>query len=163
MNYHLKVRASALVIEDSRILLVEFNDETGLHYNLPGGTIESGETIIEGLKREVREETDADIEVGNLIFVLEYEPQRNSFWAGRIPALSLIFDCKIVENSKPQMPIMPDVYQTGVKWINIGELGRIELLPHLAKQIIEYAYTGVNDKIFWEEPLKPGKAQAYLK
>ena len=141
MNYHLKVRASALVIEDNHILLVEFDDDTGLHYNLPGGTIEAGETIIEGLKREVREETAAEVDVGDLVFVLEYEPHRNSFWAGGTPALSLIFDCKMIGSSKPQLPDTPDAYQTGVKWVNIAELGSVELLPHLVEQIEEYVRT----------------------
>ena len=30
MKYHIKVRASAIIIETDRILLVEFDDETGL-------------------------------------------------------------------------------------------------------------------------------------
>ncbi len=33
----IRLRASALVIENDSILLVEFDDESGLHYNLPGG------------------------------------------------------------------------------------------------------------------------------
>jgi 8-oxo-dGTP diphosphatase len=48
MKFHTKIRASA-IIENDHVLLVEFDDETGLHYNLLGGTIELGESIIEGL------------------------------------------------------------------------------------------------------------------
>jgi 8-oxo-dGTP diphosphatase len=42
----------------SAVLLVEFNDETGLHYNLPGGGVEPGESVIEALEREVRENAE---------------------------------------------------------------------------------------------------------
>jgi ADP-ribose pyrophosphatase YjhB (NUDIX family) len=163
MDYHIKVRASALIIENDCILLVEFDDETGLHYNLPGGTIEPGESIIKGLKREVKEETTANIEVGDLVFALEYEPQRNLYWAGPVHSLSLMFDCKLSENLIPQLPETSDVNQTAVKWINLSDLEKIELLPHMPKRIMEYARKRTIDKIFWEEPLMPDKAQVYLK
>jgi 8-oxo-dGTP diphosphatase len=139
MKFHIKVRASAIIIENDHILLVEFDDETGLHYNLPGGTIEPGESIVEGLKREAKEETTVNIEVGDLVFVLEYESERNSSWAGSICSLSLIFEGKIAENSTPRLPNTPDPNQTGVKWIRLSELEQIELLPHLGQQIIEYS------------------------
>ena len=160
MKFHIKVRASAIIIENDQILLVEFDDETGLHYNLPGGTIEPGESMIEGLKREVKEETTANIEVGDLVFVLEYEPERNSNWAGPVRSLSLIFEGKIPENSIPRLPNTPDPNQIGVKWIRLSELERLELLPHLAKQIIEYGQVKENRKIFWEEPIKPEKRKS---
>ena len=40
MTYPIRVRASALIIQNDAILLVEFDDENGLHYNLPGGGVE---------------------------------------------------------------------------------------------------------------------------
>lgn len=63
--YHIRVRACALIIEDNYILLVEFNDEKGFHYNLPVGGTEPGESIIEAVKREAREEANADVDVGS--------------------------------------------------------------------------------------------------
>lgn len=51
MSYPLRVRTSALFIQSNKVLLVEFHDKHGLHYNLPGGGVERGETLIEGLKR----------------------------------------------------------------------------------------------------------------
>ena len=162
MKYHAKIRASALIIEDEQILLVEFNDETGLHYNLPGGTIEPDESIIEGLKREVKEETNADIQPGDLVFALEYEPVRNQYWAGPVRSLSLIFGGKIAGGSIPQLSDRPDENQTAVKWIELSRLADIELLPHLAGEIIAYAQQQSVARIFREEPLKPEKALAYL-
>ncbi len=61
---HIRVRACALIIENNSILLVEFDDESGLHYNLPAGGAEPGESIIEAVKREVREEANVEVEVG---------------------------------------------------------------------------------------------------
>ena len=163
MRFHIKVRASAIIIENGHILLVEFDDETGLHYNLPGGTIEPNESIVEGLKREVKEETTANVEVGDLIFVLEYEPERNSQWAGSIRSLSLIFKGEITENFTARLPNTPDPNQTGVKWIKLSELEEIELLPHLSQQIIDYSEAKGVKKIFLEEPVRLEKVTPYLK
>ena len=58
---HVRVSARALIVEEGCVLLVEFDDETGLHYNLPGGGTRPGESVIEALKREAREEAEEPI------------------------------------------------------------------------------------------------------
>lgn len=52
MTYHIRVRAGAVIIENDSILLIEFNDKNGLHYNFPAGGVEPNETVIEAVKRE---------------------------------------------------------------------------------------------------------------
>lgn len=37
MTYPVRVRACALIIENDSILLIEYEDERGIHYNLPAG------------------------------------------------------------------------------------------------------------------------------
>lgn len=41
-------------------------------FELPGGHIEYGEDIVEGLKREFREEFDLEIVVGDVFYVFTY-------------------------------------------------------------------------------------------
>ncbi len=41
-------------------------------YEIPGGHIDYGENIIEGLKREVREELEVDVRIGDPFFVFDY-------------------------------------------------------------------------------------------
>lgn len=72
MTYHIRVRPTALVLRDESVLLVEYVDENGLHYNLPGGGAEPGESIVEGALRELREETTLEAQVGPVAFVYEY-------------------------------------------------------------------------------------------
>lgn len=54
--------ASAAVVRDGRVLIVRRtrNPANGV-YTLPGGVVEAGETLIEAVTREVREETGLDI------------------------------------------------------------------------------------------------------
>ena len=58
---------AAIILRDDEILLVKRGSEPGLgKWSIPGGSLEIGETLEEGLKREVREETGLQIEVGRL-------------------------------------------------------------------------------------------------
>ncbi|HUQ04367.1 MAG TPA: NUDIX hydrolase [Kofleriaceae bacterium] len=67
------VGVSAVVFDDAgRVLVVERGKPPaeGM-WSVPGGRVEPGETLAEGVAREVREETGLDVEVGPLIDVLE--------------------------------------------------------------------------------------------
>ena len=64
MTSHIRVRACALIMENESILLVEFQDRNGVHYNLPGGGVEPNETVREAAYREVMEEATLEVEVG---------------------------------------------------------------------------------------------------
>lgn len=138
MSYHIRVRAGALIIQNGSILLIEFNDENGLHYNLPAGGAEPGETIKEAVKREAKEEASIDVEVGPLAFVYEYAPHLNNNKYGKTHSLGLMFECNIKEGCKPRLPADPDTNQTGVEWIPLTELDKVILYPNIKEHILSY-------------------------
>jgi ADP-ribose pyrophosphatase YjhB (NUDIX family) len=54
---------SAAIIRDGKALVVRRARNPALHlYTLPGGAVEAGETLVQAVTREVREETALDIE-----------------------------------------------------------------------------------------------------
>jgi ADP-ribose pyrophosphatase YjhB (NUDIX family) len=66
-----RVRVAAVLIEDSRIMVVrQFVTPTRL-WSLPGGKLELGETIGQCLVREVKEETGLDVSENGLIYVTD--------------------------------------------------------------------------------------------
>jgi len=54
---------SAAIIRDGKVLVVRRARNPALHlYTLPGGAVEAGETLMQAVTREVREETSLDVE-----------------------------------------------------------------------------------------------------
>ncbi|MBI1749347.1 MAG: NUDIX domain-containing protein [Acidobacteria bacterium] len=69
---HPVVGVGGVVILDGCALLIRRGSEPmkGV-WSIPGGTLELGETLVEGVRRELREETSLDVRVLDLIEVFE--------------------------------------------------------------------------------------------
>jgi 8-oxo-dGTP diphosphatase len=66
------VGVGGVVIEDGRTLLIRRgNEPLKGQWSIPGGTLELGETLVEGVARELLEETGLEVRVGPLIEVFE--------------------------------------------------------------------------------------------
>ena len=66
------VGVGGVVIRDGRALLIRRGSEPLKgEWSIPGGTLELGETIAEGVRRELREETGLDVRILELLEVFE--------------------------------------------------------------------------------------------
>lgn len=59
----IRIRAAAIIITDGRILLVAHKKNGRVYWLLPGGGVEYGESMVEALHREVKEEIGIDVAV----------------------------------------------------------------------------------------------------
>ncbi|MGA2568960.1 MAG: NUDIX hydrolase [Terracidiphilus sp.] len=66
------VAVGAVIVHDGRVLLVRRGSEPLKgHWTLPGGMLEVGETVAQGVAREVREETGLEVEPIELVELLD--------------------------------------------------------------------------------------------
>lgn len=66
------VGVGAVIVEDGRALLVRRAGEPLKgEWSIPGGVLELGETLRQGVRREVREETGLEVEVGEVLEVFD--------------------------------------------------------------------------------------------
>jgi len=66
------IAVGAVIVHDARVLLVRRGSEPLKgHWTLPGGVLELGESLAEGVAREVREETGLDVEPVELVEIID--------------------------------------------------------------------------------------------
>lgn len=144
----IRIRASAAIVRDDHILLVEYDDPNAdpvIHFNLPGGGLDTDETLAEGVRREVEEETTARVAVGPLLLTWEVftgvpKAARNEqFSPGKqhYHHLGFVFRATLLPGSpEPALPPVPDDFQIAVRWVPLSDLPRAPLLPFIADRLL---------------------------
>ena len=107
-----------------------YGDYAGM-WEFPGGKVETGETPQQALIREIQEELDSEIIVGDLIQTIEYD----------YPTFHLSMDCfwcEVLNGS-----LFPKEAQD-IKWLKKSELYNVDwlpadlvLIPEIQKELID--------------------------
>lgn len=128
-----RVSARAVVVDqEGRVLLIRHSDTDRAFHVLPGGRVEPGETAAEAARREVHEETGLQVDIGELLWVREYLPERHPghpYHRTRMQQLQLYFMAQPTTSDAASEPTAPDRTQAAVVWHPLPDIGDLVLLP----------------------------------
>jgi len=124
------VSVGAVIVDGDRVVLIKRGHEPlkGA-WSLPGGVVEIGETLHDALRREVREETCLDVEVGAVLEVLDRISRDAD---GRVEYHYVIVDyrCRVVGGT---LACASDA--DAARWVSRSDLPDYELTPTVASVI----------------------------
>ncbi len=109
---------AALTIERGKVLVTQRRKDSpyGLLWEFPGGKVEEGEGPRGALRRELKEELDVEVEVGELFdAVFHFYPD--------YPILLLIYRCRVEKGS------LKPIGCHSVRWVTPGELQTLTMPP----------------------------------
>ena len=120
---------AAIIINDGKVFATQrgYGDFQG-GWEFPGGKVEEGETLENALIREIKEELDTEIEVGELLDTVEYD----------YPKFHLSMACFIC-NIKSGDLVLKE--HEAAKWLTKETLNSVDWLPAdlgLVKKIENY-------------------------
>jgi 8-oxo-dGTP diphosphatase len=114
------VAVGAVILDASRVLLIQRGQEPLKgQWSLPGGAVETGETLQAALAREVREETGLDVDVGPVVEVLD-SIRRDA--EGRAEYHFIIVDylCRLRDPALSAATCGTDAVD--VRWVDLADL-----------------------------------------
>lgn len=108
---------AGIVCRENKILATqrgygEFKDG----WEFPGGKLEAGETGVEALKRELREELDMEVVVGDLLETVEYD----------YPQFHLTMYCYLCQLAKEEFVLKE---HEAARWLGKNQLDEVAWLP----------------------------------
>jgi 8-oxo-dGTP diphosphatase len=129
--YNFNVRVYGLLINDNDEILISDEQEYGMRFTkFPGGGLEYGEGLIDGLKREFVEECNAEVEVISHFYTTDF------FIKSAFNDLQIISIYYIVKNiSELNLSIKTKVFDfdgegdvlQAFRWVKLSELDREDI------------------------------------
>ena len=143
-EYIFNIRITGILIENNEILLVQQKLSDKRNWSLPGGRLERGETLSQGLIREMKEETGLDVEIVRMLYLCDVAASSNTILHITFLIKRIGGEIELPSNEFDENPIHD------VKFVPISELvqyGFSEKFIQVIRDEFSNAGNYVGDKI----------------
>lgn len=143
----MKVRPSAIILEEHSLLTMRYEYNGVSLYNLPGGNLEFGEEMKEALVRELQEELGLEVILSEApVLIAEVINARGE-------TLHVMYEVRIGKG----IPVLNPEHTTALEivWLPLEDLSKVNMYPAVGRHIqlwqegqLESPHIGVIDQIW---------------
>ena len=108
---------AAIIVNDNKVFATQRGyGEWKDFWEFPGGKIDAGETPEEALRREIKEELDTEIAVGELFTTIDYD----------YPTFHITMHCYLCTIENGSLTLLE---HEAAKWLSLDQLDSVTWLP----------------------------------
>lgn len=126
----IRIRVAVVLRQGDQVLLVRHHKQGMKYWLLPGGGLEIGETIEECARRELKEETQLDIDVGDFLFMNESIPPDH-----HRHVVNLYYEGKII-GGELKMGNDEALYEVG--FVDIEQIPELTFFPNVKAELLQW-------------------------
>jgi 8-oxo-dGTP diphosphatase len=125
-----RIRATALVIKDGKVLLIHRKNEKEF-YVFPGGGVEGGETVEQAIQRELLEETSIIVKINK---ILEHKIYNDGIENYAYLCDYVSGEPRLADDSPERIEMESGIEYYNPMWVEIKDLENMTVWPEEAKR-----------------------------
>ncbi|MEW6608517.1 MAG: NUDIX hydrolase [bacterium] len=126
------VRVALVVLKEDKILLVQHQKKGRKYWLLPGGRVNFGETLIEAIQREMLEEANIKVKVGDLLFISDaISPDIDS----KRHIINIFFEGEMIGG---ELKIGNEEILQQIEFIPVSQLDKLTFYPMVKEELREW-------------------------
>lgn len=122
----MRVRPSVYIVENNRLLTMKYEYGGRDVYNLPGGNLEFGEGLKEALQRELMEELQVKVSIGDMLCMGEVHLHEKV-------KLHIVFEGKVEEGNPLLNPA--ETSAQSIEWLPLDQVQSNNLYPNITSYL----------------------------
>ena len=138
----IRITVRAVIVQNDKILLIKKDSPNeGVRYTLPGGALESGETLHQAVIRECLEEINTAVKAYDVLHIADFFIPKLEPAPYTRHQLEVLIQCQTPADYNPSSGPDPDKHQVGVEWLPVNELAQHIISPNFFAELLINLHT----------------------